>query len=81
MTENAVVKEIADAAFLAYELRQRGLGPPATGSPGSVCEHAHRRGDFRADLIVEDKVIVEIKSVEVLAPVHKKQLLTYLRLR
>jgi hypothetical protein len=35
---------------------------------------------FRADLVVEDKVIVEIKSVECLAPVHKKQLLTYLRL-
>jgi len=35
---------------------------------------------FRADLIVEDKVIVEIKSVESLAPVHRKQLLTYLRL-
>lgn len=35
---------------------------------------------FRADLIVEDQVIVEIKSVEALAPVHKKQLLTYLRL-
>ena len=35
---------------------------------------------FRADLIVEDQVIVEIKSVEVLAPVHRKQLLTYLRL-
>ena len=35
---------------------------------------------FRADLIVEDKVIVEIKSVEQLAPVHNKQLLTYLRL-
>jgi GxxExxY protein len=35
---------------------------------------------FRADLIVEDKVIVEIKSVEVLHSVHKKQLLTYLRL-
>jgi GxxExxY protein len=35
---------------------------------------------FRADLIVEDMVIVEIKSVEALAPVHKKQLLTYLRL-
>ena len=35
---------------------------------------------FRADLIVEDKVIVELKSVEKLAPVHKKQLLTYLRL-
>jgi GxxExxY protein len=35
---------------------------------------------FRADLVVEDKVIVEIKSVELIAPVHKKQLLTYLRL-
>ncbi len=35
---------------------------------------------FKADLVVEDKVIVELKSVEKLAPVHKKQLLTYLRL-
>jgi GxxExxY protein len=35
---------------------------------------------FRADIIVEDKVILEIKSVEQLAPVHHKQLLTYLRL-
>ena len=35
---------------------------------------------FRADLVVEDKVIVEIKSVELIAPVHKKQILTYLRL-
>ena len=35
---------------------------------------------FRADLLVNDKVIVELKSVEGVAPVHKKQLLTYLRL-
>ena len=35
---------------------------------------------FRADLIVEGRVIVEIKSVERLAPVHKKQVLTYLKL-
>lgn len=35
---------------------------------------------FRADLIIENKVIVEIKSIEAIAPVHKKQLLTYLRL-
>jgi GxxExxY protein len=35
---------------------------------------------FRADMIVEDLVIVEIKSVEAIHPVHKKQLLTYLRL-
>jgi GxxExxY protein len=35
---------------------------------------------FRADVIVEDKVIIEIKSIESLAPVHKKQLLTCLNL-
>jgi GxxExxY protein len=35
---------------------------------------------FRADLIVENKVVVEIKSVELIAPVHPKILLTYLRL-
>jgi GxxExxY protein len=35
---------------------------------------------FRADIIVENKVIIEIKSVEQLAPVHHKQLLTYLKL-
>ncbi|MCB0515042.1 MAG: GxxExxY protein [Chitinophagales bacterium] len=35
---------------------------------------------FRADLIVEKKVIVEIKSIETVAPVHQKQLLTYLKI-
>jgi GxxExxY protein len=35
---------------------------------------------FRTDIIVENKVIVEIKSVETLLPVHHKQLLTYLKL-
>jgi GxxExxY protein len=35
---------------------------------------------FRADLIIENKVLVELKSIETLAPVHKKQVLTYLRL-
>lgn len=35
---------------------------------------------FRADLIVEDKVIIEIKSVEAISPVHPKQLLTYLKI-
>ena len=35
---------------------------------------------FRADIIIEKKVILELKSVEILKPVHKKQLLTYLKL-
>jgi GxxExxY protein len=39
-----------------------------------------RNEGFRIDLLVEDLVVVELKSVEVVQPVHKKQLLTYLRL-
>ena len=35
---------------------------------------------FRADLLIENKVIVELKSIETLAPVHYKQVLTYLKL-
>ena len=35
---------------------------------------------FRADLIIEDKLIIEIKSIESVLPVHKKQKLTYLKL-
>jgi len=35
---------------------------------------------FRADIIVENKVIIELKSIETIAPVHTKQLLTYLKL-
>ena len=35
---------------------------------------------FRADLILEEKLVLELKSVEQVAPVHKKQLLTHLRL-
>lgn len=43
-------------------------------------EGVHLDAGYRADLIVEDLVIVELKSVEQIAPVHKKQLLTYLKL-
>src|SRR6266550_6734252 len=98
MTENAIAKEIVDAAFrirttlgpgllesvydavLAYELGRRGLLTARQQSIPVVYENVCIETGFRADLIVEDKVIVEIKSVEVLLPVHKKQLLTYLRL-
>jgi GxxExxY protein len=45
-----------------------------------VYEGMHLGEGFRADFIVEDLVIIELKSVECIAPVHKKQLLTYLRL-
>lgn len=47
--------------------------------PGSVGAYILREG-FRIDLLVEDQLIIELKSTERTAPVHKKQLLTYLRL-
>ena len=65
---------------LAYELGRRGLRTIRQQAIPVVYEGIRIDAGFRADLIVEDKVIVEIKSVESLVPVHRKQLLTYLRL-
>lgn len=45
-----------------------------------VWEEIKMEHGFRADLIVENKVLIEIKSVESIAPVHQKQVLTYLKL-
>ncbi len=67
-------------AVLHYELRKRGLQIVRQKSLPVVYEEVRLDEGFRADLIAEDKVIVELKSVEEIAPVHKKQLLTYLRL-
>jgi GxxExxY protein len=68
------------ARILAYELTRRNLRVRRE-VPISFCyDDIEFDEGFRADLIVEDKVIVELKSVEVTAPVHKKQLLTYLKL-
>ena len=85
MTENAIAKEIVDAAFhihtalgpgllesvyqavLAYELSQRGLRTVSQQPIPVVYGTIRIDTGFRADLIVEDQVIVEIKSVEVAA--------------
>lgn len=65
---------------LAHELRKQGVRVERQ-VPIPICydELTFDEG-FRADLLVEDKVIVELKSVEKLAPVHSKQVLTQLRL-
>jgi len=65
---------------MAQELANRGLHVIRQQPIPVVWENIHLEAGFRADLIVENKVIVEIKSVEAIAPVHRKQLLTYLRL-
>jgi GxxExxY protein len=61
-------------------MEQRGLRVVREQPVPVVYQGTRIEMGFRADLIVEDKVIVEIKSVEAIAPVHKKQLLTHLRL-
>ena len=65
---------------LAFELRKRGLQVACEVAIPVIYEGIEMEVGFRADLVVEDKVIVEIKSVEEVHPVHKKQVLTYLRL-
>ena len=67
-------------ATLAYELERRGLSVKTQEPLPVFYEEVKLEIGFRPDVIVNDKVIVEIKSVEVLAPVHSKVLLTYLRL-
>ncbi len=65
---------------LAHALNKRGLKVERQVPVPIVFDGIKFDEGFRADLIVEEKVIVELKSVEKVVPVHKKQLLTYLRL-
>jgi len=67
-------------AALAYELEKRGMRVARQQAIPVVYEAVRIDTGFYADLIVENQVIVEIKAVETVAPVHKKQLLTYLKL-
>lgn len=67
-------------ATLDFELQKRGLRVVQQVGLPVYYEEIKLELGFRVDLIVVDKVIIEIKSVEALAPVHRKQLLTYLRL-
>jgi len=67
-------------AKLEYELRKRGLGVLRKIGLPVYYEGLKLELGYRVDMIVGDKLIIEIKSVEALAPVHKSQLLTYLRL-
>jgi GxxExxY protein len=68
------------AAALVYELEKRGLRITRQQSIPVFYEAVRIHTGFYADVVVEDLVIVEIKAVETVAPVHKKQLLTYLKL-
>jgi len=72
--------ESAYETILAYELEKRGLRVCRQVSIPILYDDLVLEEGFRADLIVEDLVIIELKSVEHILPVHGKQVLTYLRL-
>lgn len=64
---------------MCYELQQRGLSSIRQAVIPVKYRDIEFEEGFRADIIVENKVVLEIKSVECTMPAHKKQLLTYLR--
>jgi GxxExxY protein len=66
--------------ILAKLLTKRGLSVQRQVSVPITFEDEYFEEGFRADIVVNGKVILEIKSIEKLHPVHKKQLLTYLKL-
>jgi GxxExxY protein len=67
-------------AALASELQKRGYFVAIERPIPAVYEDIHLELGFRADIVVNNRVIIETKSVEALAPIHSKVLLTYLRL-
>jgi GxxExxY protein len=66
--------------LLSHEMTKHGLQCKRQVAVPVVYENIRLDIGFRADLIVEQKVIIELKSLETVLPVHKKQLLTYLKL-
>ncbi len=66
--------------ILAYELSKRGLDIVEEMPIPVDWEEVHLDLGFRADLLVNQMVLVELKSCEAIHPVYKKQLLTHLRL-
>ena len=66
--------------IFAYELEQRGLRASRQVPIAILYKQMTFDAAFRADIVVDEKVIVELKSVEQISEAHKKQVQTYLRL-
>jgi GxxExxY protein len=67
-------------ACLTYELLERGLAVERQKPLPLVYRGRHLDCGYRIDLLVEEKVIVEVKSIERFTPVHTAQMISYLRL-
>ena len=72
--------ESAYEAALAFELRKEDLKVKTQVAVPLIYKDEHLDIGYRIDILVENKVIIEIKSVENLAEVHHKQVITYLKL-
>ena len=72
--------ESAYESALVYELRSLGLQVSQQVAMPFIYKDVQLEVGYRIDVLVENKIIIEIKSVENLAPVHYSQLLTYLKL-
>lgn len=65
---------------LLFEVRQSGLAVVTQWPIPLVYRGIHLEAGYRADMLVEDTVLVELKSVDSLSPIHTAQMLTYLKL-
>ncbi|MBX3242334.1 MAG: GxxExxY protein [Chitinophagaceae bacterium] len=72
--------ESAYEAALAYDLREAGFDVRQQVPMPFVYKEIRQDVGYRIDIIIENKILVEVKSVEKLAPVHFAQTLTYLKL-
>lgn len=72
--------ESAYEACLAHELRLRGLGVRSQVALPVIYEGMHLELAYRIDFLVEEQVVVELKTVDKLLPIHQAQLLAYLKL-
>jgi GxxExxY protein len=76
---SGILESAYEAAF-AYDLRQLGLKVDAKLAMPLIYKDVKLDVGYRLDLLVENRIIIELKSVEKLAPVHFAQTLTYLKL-
>jgi len=72
--------ESAYEICLAYELQKRGISVRSQVALPIVYDELKLDAGYRIDLLVEESIIVELKAVEQLAPIHLAQILTYLKL-
>jgi len=72
--------ESAYTACLKHELIKRGLKVACEVPPPIIYDGIKLEAGYRLDLVVEDTVVVDLKAIEALAPIHQAQIISYLKL-